>query len=213
MFCEKCNGTGFIVSFDDTGKCVSEKCECYDIEMAKRLIPNSGMIREKRFDNFKPINKLQSDIKKKCMEYKPAESIMLLGQVGAGKTHLSMAIGNKLLDDGIGVIYMDYRKVIGNLKFSMIDRENFVKELYKYINARILIIDDLFKGGASDAEIRIMFELVDERYKNGKSFIVSCENSFDELMGIDQAITSRLAENSTIIDFGNDIKLNYRLRR
>lgn len=49
-----------------------------------------------------------------------SNSIMFVGQVGAGKTHLSIAIANSLMDDGVGVVYMPYRDVVTRLKQSII---------------------------------------------------------------------------------------------
>ena len=37
------------------------------------------------------------------------KSIIFVGQVGSGKTHLSMAIANSLMEKGVGVLYMPYR--------------------------------------------------------------------------------------------------------
>ncbi|MDO7204487.1 hypothetical protein Q5M85_10335 [Paraclostridium bifermentans] len=36
---------------------------------------------------------------------------MFLGQVGSGKTHLSLSIANKLMDNCVGVLYMSYEKL------------------------------------------------------------------------------------------------------
>ena len=40
-------------------------------------------------------------------------SIMLMGY---GKIHLCLAIANKLMNDGVSVLYMDYREVVTRLK-------------------------------------------------------------------------------------------------
>ena len=69
--------------------------------------------------------------------------------MGSGKTHLAMSIGNVLLDNGVGVIYMPYRSSITNLKQSITDEEKLSKEKLIYTkNAQVLMIDDLFKGGS-----------------------------------------------------------------
>ena len=83
-------------------------------------------------------------------------SMMFLGQVGSGKTHLAIAISNLLLDKGIGVIYMPYRDSITNLKQSILDEENYQREISKYKNAQVLLIDDLFKGRITESDVNIM---------------------------------------------------------
>ena len=214
MFCDKCGGTGVIVWFDEKGKCMSKKCECYDVEIARQRIEKSGMIRTKIFKNFKQETNKQKSAYQTCISYTPDQSLLLLGQVGAGKTHLCMAIGNKLLDEGIPVVYMDYRRVINELKFNITDREYVNTESRRYINAKVLIIDDFFKGGSTEAEIRIMYEIIDQRYKQNLSFIISSEYPLQKLMQIDEAIASRIAEraNGNVIDFGVSKRDNYRMR-
>ncbi len=48
-------------------------------------------------------------------------SILFIGQVGSGKTHLSMAIANELMNKGISVIYMPFRDTITTIKQNIMD--------------------------------------------------------------------------------------------
>ncbi|QJA08576.1 hypothetical protein HF520_06310 [Romboutsia sp. CE17] len=45
-----------------------------------------------------------------------------MGQVGSGKTHLSLAIANYLIDRGVGVLYMGYRDSVVRIKQNIIDQ-------------------------------------------------------------------------------------------
>lgn len=80
---------------------------------------------------------------------------------------MSLAIANKLMNDGVGVLYMSYREVI------------------TYIKQNIIKID-----------INIIFEIVNYRYFNNLPMIISCEKNIDDLLDIDEAICSRLVEMS-----------------
>lgn len=135
-----------------------------------------------------------------------------MGQVGSGKTHLSLAISNDLMDSGVGVLYMPYRDVIISLKQNIMDEEYYRKAVDRYKNARVLLIDDLFKGGISKSDINIVFEIVNFRYFNNLPMIVSTEKTFGELVEIDEAIASRIIEMSK--DYLVSVKgkrLNYRI--
>ena len=46
-------------------------------------------------------------------------SIMLCGQVGSGKSHLSIAIALNMLRSNTRVMYMPYRDIITNIKFKV----------------------------------------------------------------------------------------------
>lgn len=121
-------------------------------------------------------------------------SIAFIGQVGSGKTHLSIALAVNFLRRGISVVYMPYRDVITKLKQNMLDEEYYQKELGKYKNAAVLLIDDLFKGKVNASDISIMFEIVNHRYLNHLPIIVSCEFAADRLLDFDEAVGSRILQ-------------------
>ena len=186
---------------------VAIPCECRGLRLAEDILNKSGIgkeFRNKRFDNF-DFSRNMAVMKgyKSAMEYENqfldientrCNSIMFLGQVGSGKTHLSMAIANELMDRGIGVIYMGYRDAITNIKQNMLDSVYYNRVMNRYKNARVLYVDDLFKGKITDSDINIMFELINHRYFNNLPMIVSSECSVGRLLDIDEALGSRLVE-------------------
>jgi DNA replication protein DnaC len=139
-------------------------------------------------------------------------SIAFLGQVGSGKTHLSIAIANELMKKNIGVLYMQYREVIIQLKQCIMDEENYNREIDKYKNATVLLIDDLYKGKITDSDRNIMFEIINYRYLKSSPIIVSSEFTVDAIIDIDEAIGSRIVEmcKGHIFEFSGQ-ELNYRL--
>ena len=153
--CNKCRDMMFIIQEDGTAKA----CECRSIRIAEDKLKASGVseeFRKMRFENFDYSKSKETMLayskaksySKKFEELRVARqnSIIFCGQVGSGKTHLAMSIGNVLLDNGVGVIYMPYRSSITNLKQSITDEENYQREINIYKNAQVLMIDDLFKG-------------------------------------------------------------------
>ena len=117
--CTKCRDMTFILVENE-----ALPCECRALREAEDILKKSGIGREfrnKRFDNF-DFSRSMATMKgyKNAMDYENefldiensrCNSIMFLGQVGSGKTHLSMAICNELMDRGVSVIYMGYRAV------------------------------------------------------------------------------------------------------
>lgn len=140
-------------------------------------------------------------------------SIILSGNSGCGKTHISIAIANNLMRKKKKVIYMPYRDVIINIKQNMLDGEVYAKALNKYKKAEILLIDDLFKGQISKSDINIMFEIINYRYMNNMPMIISTEMTIIEVIKTDEAVGSRLYEmvkSYTIEILGGEN--NYRLK-
>lgn len=223
--CEKCKDSGFIL-VTRNGYEVAMRCDCYEKSMSLLRLRKSGISEEfqkKGFKEFdcKGIASLQ-DAKEIAIQYyqnflenetNRQNSIVFCGQPGSGKTHLGMAICNNLLNVcHVGVTYMAYRNAITRIKQVVRDKENYYAELNPYCNARLLYIDDLFKGSTTEADLNIIYELVNFRYMNNKPMIISTEKSQGELVDIDEAIGSRILEMCR----GNIVKLqgkelNYRL--
>ena len=221
--CDKCRDMLFVL--DDEGH--AKECECRSIRIAEEKLKASGISEEfrkmtfKKFDYSKGKEVLgaYSIAINYCKRFNEIvktrqNSIMLLGQVGAGKTHLAMSIANKLLDNGIGVIYMPYRSSITNLKQSITDEVNYQRETSKYKNAQVLFIDDLLKGKYTESDINIIYEIIDYRYFKNLPTIVTSEKKIDEIIEIDEAIGSRLYEMSKnhIVTLEGR-QLNYRINR
>ena len=123
-----------------------------------------------------------------------------------------MAICNELMDRGISVVYMGYRDALTNIKQNMMDSVYYNKMMNRYKNARVLFVDDLFKGKITDSYINIMFELINHRYFNNLPVIVSSECGVGRLMDIDEALGSRLVEMSKgrVVELRGR-ELNYRM--
>jgi len=177
---------------------------------------------KKTFHNYIPKNQTQREAKDMAQEYaknfqqirnERNNSIAFLKQVGSGKTHLSIAISNKLMEQGVGVRYMQYREAITHLKQNIVDEEFYQREMSKYKNAPVLLMDDLYKGKTTESDINLVYEIINHRYLKGMPIILSCEYDMDKLLEFDEAIGSRIAEmcKGRIVEFIGT-ELNDRLR-
>lgn len=207
------------------------------------MLDRSGMssnFLEVGFVEFKTEGKHQSviDAKRKAIAYFRAfedikntkqNSIAFLSKntgnkktgIGVGKTHLSIAIANNIMKKyGVGAVYMSYRDVITKLKQNMIDEVYYQNEIARYKNAKLLLIDDLFKGKVNETDINIMFEIINHRSRNQLPIIVSSEFGIDQLNEFDEGIGSRIVEMSKdyLVEIGltreeliNNKSINHRL--
>lgn len=181
-------------------------CKCQEIDIAKRHWRATGIDPEKSkqtFSNFTVWNKSSDAAKKTAMAYYKVfeevrtsrrNSIMFCGQVGSGKTHLSVALALNFISKGTKVVYMSYRDVITAIKQNMLDEEFYKKQLSKYQTAEILLIDDLYKGKINESDVNIMFEIINYRYLNYLPIIVSTEFTTEKMLNFDEAIGSRIYE-------------------
>ena len=224
--CIKCRDTGWILKPMEHGHPLAVECECRKREKIKNQWKSAGINPEMinyKFANFEVWNDFSKNMKDTATVYfsdfdeirdKRRNSIMLCGQVGSGKSHLTIALGINFLKRKVDVMYMPYRDVITKIKQNMIDEEYYRKSISKYQTCEVLLIDDLFKGKVNESDINIMFEIINYRYLNFLPIIVSSEFTVENLLGFDQGVGSRIYEmcKDYIVEVEKDVKNNYRLR-
>lgn len=95
------------------------------------------------------------------------------GHVGTGKTHIACAIANKLLDMGYPV------KVINVTRMISLIKKDF--NIQPYIDAPILLLDDLGKEIGTQWVCETLYTLINERYEAMKPLIITTENTMDDI--------------------------------
>lgn len=235
--CEICKDEEWIDIKDEFGLYSSTvPCKCREVKLYRKLLDSSGITKaflERTFENFKVINQMSKIAKDASMDYvdkfnilrnEKSNSIAFLGQVGFGKTHLSIAIANALMKKNIGVRYMQYREDITKIKQVASDEESYAREINKFKSASVLLIDDLYKNATyktrtgieilNDADKRAMFEIVNYRYFNNAPMIISSEYFMRDILDFDEGIGSRIIEmcKGHIIEIRGS-EFNYRLNK
>ena len=225
--CPICKDRGIVLRVKEDGYEYASPCRCREIKAAKERLEKSGLAKvflEKTFDSYKTFSNTQLiDAKNTAMHFSDsltpenvnaAPSLMLCGQVGAGKTHLGTACSMSLINKGIPVIYMGYREEMMFIKSKVLDEAAYSKEMCKLKKAAVLFIDDFLKGKITESDVNIIYEIVNYRYNNRLPLIVSTEKNLDDLINFDEAIGSRLIEmcSGYIVVFSGR-ELNYRLYR
>lgn len=230
--CEICKDEEWIFDRETN---TAKPCRCREVKHYKRIIESSGITEaflKRNFENFIPNNPVTANAKAMAIDYVKKfdsirnsrnNSIAFLGQVGSGKTHLSIAIANELMKRNIGVRYMQYREDITRIKQVAMDEEAYAKEINKYKNATVLLIDDLYKNATNrtrtgyevlnDSDKRVMFEIVNYRYFKNAPMIISSEYLVEDILNFDEGIGSRMFEmcKGYIMEFVGQ-ELNYRLQ-
>lgn len=210
------------------------RCSCYTEEYLNRLWENFGVrIQDiKLLREYEPYNDLTKKAKDKAAEYirnfdeiknTRENGFALLGQPGAGKTHIVLAIGKALLEKQISVVYMPYLEVIKELKGLAMYQEDYEKLLSRYTRAKVLIIDDLFKDKVkkgritaelTEVDMKHIYPILNYRYLNYLPTIISSECTPNMLLELDEALGGRILETTGkrfSLTFKEDC--NYRLKK
>lgn len=227
--CEKCKDTTWV-----QGEKGLKRCECYELDLVTRLWENFGIDPKdiKLLREYIPYNDETKKARDKAIDYiKSFDEIKanrengfcLMGQPGAGKTHIVISIGKALLDKKIAVVYMPYLEVIRELKASTMDEEYYNKKIEKYKRAKVLIIDDLFKdkvkkgkliGELKESDLKHIYPILNYRYLNYLPTLISTECTPIMLLDLDEALGGRILEccgKRFGITFKSDC--NYRLKK
>lgn len=210
--CPKCRD--LLYTFNEQGQAVP--CECKDRVESLEKLRKCGLedaFKEKTFANYKATNVIQMKARDKalnyCQNFKDTNSSLIItGRPGSGKTHLGAATMLNLISKNIGCKYELYTTMLINLKQSVMDEANFIREMDKYKIPKVLFLDDFLKGKPTDADLKYIFEIVNERYLKKKPIIISTEKSIKELISWDEAVASRLVEmaQGNIIEFGQNVE-------
>ena len=120
------------------------------------------------------------------------------------------------------MVYMPWREEVEKLKDYTKSGEDRARLKAFFMTAPVLFIDDLYKCGRtadgtytpSGADIGIAFDIINYRWANYLPTIISTERSSDELVAIDEATGSRIAERAGghRIYIAKKTGRNYRLR-
>lgn len=209
-----------------------KRCECYKKDRVKRLWQSFGVSLEKAksIKEYHAYDERTKKAKEKAIKYvndfnnilnSEQNSFALLGQNGAGKTHLIIGIGRELINKGIQVAYMPYVEAIKELKLNAMNEEYYLQLYNRYSKAEVLIIDDLFKDKTKNGEliaditntdIKHFYPILNYRYNNKLPIIFSSECDPNMLIKLDEAQCGRVIEkcNTLVIFKGN--QYNYRLK-
>lgn len=225
--CPKCMNRGNFLRKREGGGVYVEDCSCKAIRSCIAEMERSGLkegIREMTFEAFKAETSWQKTLKDGAMKYaaNPEGWLLFCGQSGSGKPHLCTAVSRSRLYAGAAVRYMPWRDKVAELKGLSLDAPRRGEIISAYKNAELLFLDDLFKTGRGNdgtsrptaADIGLAFEIINHRYINHLSTVVSKELTPQELVGIDEALGSRIIEaaGGNVFVIGRDIGRNYRLR-
>ncbi len=189
--CKRCADTGFIDGV--------RMCSCFREELIKATILSSGighLIETQSFDNFdldwykddpknyEQMKKNLNAIRKYCRDFgKSRENLLLIGETGTGKTHISTAIAREIINLGYDVIYDSVQNIIADFEDDKFRRGYNDEELKseKYLECDLLIIDDLGTEFTTQVTVACIYNLLNTRYNKGLTTIISTNLSHDEL--------------------------------
>ncbi len=210
--CPHCHGIGYLredvqVGHPDFGRleiCVCRRSKVTDA-VRQRLFAISHLdeLKELTFEAFKPrgrkgVGEMQAHSIE--MAYNQAWHysqnlngwMLLQGGYGSGKTHLAAAIANFAVGMGVPTLFLTVPDLLDALRVSYNSEDTTFEERFDQIrNARLLVLDDFGTQNATGWAQEKLFQIVNYRYINKLSTVVTTNLSLDE---IEARIRSRLCD-------------------
>ena len=206
----------------DTGFCGVEPCLCYKKALAKEALAYAGLARlaeRQSFDTF-DLKYYQGDNRAMmekvlafCKRYaesfhEKADSLLLIGNTGLGKTHLSTSIAVAVVEKGYEAVYTSAPNL-----FSALEAEKFGREaqltMQEVLDAEFLLIDDLGTENPSNLNNNFLYNIVNTRLITGKPTLINTNLMPADLMKrYTDRLASRLLGEYAVMRFvGSDIRM------
>lgn len=202
--CQLCGNTGWINEVVTTPSgywdIVSHECQCMKTRRSYRSMKKAGLvgiIDRYTLDRYISDTEHRRSVKDAARRYIEASEgwFFIGGQSGSGKTHICTAISWELVKQGCEMLYMIWRDDVVRLKGGRNEREWFDHEIKKFKTAPLLFVDDFWKGGVTDADVNIAFEILNARYNDPQlRTVISSELTVEKILAIDEAVGGRIVE-------------------
>jgi len=124
-----------------------------------------------------------------------AETLLIQGPPGVGKTHIAVGLGLKAIEQGFSAQFYRFNELLVALKADADVPPNRLRRK-KYLNTALLIIDELGFEPMDRAEASLFFRLVTYRYGRGSILITTNKSVRDwsELLAGDEALTTAILD-------------------
>ena len=134
--------------------------------------------------------------------YRAGRSLLLLGNVGTGKTHLASAIAHHVVTEhGYSAMYRTVYGILQHIKgsFNRESEYNEMEAFAAFIKPHLLIIDEVGATKTTEFEQQTLFNIINGRYEQQVPTIVISNLKPDELSGaLGERCVDRLREGGGI---------------
>jgi len=141
-------------------------------------------------------------------------SIFMFGPTGLGKTHLSLAAANRILEKGYSVIYDSAINILRKIEKEHFSREHSSEMIDMVIGTDLLILDDLGTEYETPFYNATIYNIINTRLNSGKPSIISTNLDFGGIKRrYDERVVSRIVAAYTCLEFkGEDVRLQIKTK-
>lgn len=147
-------------------------------------------------EKHEALNKVRLFVK--AVKYRSFQTLIFLGNVGTGKTHLACGVIREC-----GGLYRLASAIVEELRRAKSFRstETEADILYNYGQTSLLIIDEIGRSASATDEQYMLYQIINERYNRKKpTILISNQTKKDFFQYVGIATTDRLTESAEVIE-------------
>jgi DNA replication protein DnaC len=182
--CPKCEGDGFVLT--DDGEAVACECRAARVRRARSRGVSSVIPRKYRGVSFDraPVTELDPTIVREVKRFvrqidrrlDEGRGLWFMGDVGTGKTTLAMLVSKAALDTGRSAAIYSVPNLLAAVRDtyeSATGERSYLKFFRDLVSVDLLHLDDLGAEKQTEWVLEQLYSLVNERYVQEKSIIVT----------------------------------------
>ena len=196
------------ILFENLCRCAPAKestFESFSLESYRGFVdPETGA------DAYDRMNQIYNYCKNWAYDFsKNSPGILMYGNTGLGKTHLSLAIANVVVSKGYNVLYTSAGNILSKLereKFGRLKGDESPEDMV--LSADLLILDDLGSEFVTQFTVAAVYNIINTRILEGLPTIISTNLLYDEIGDkYNPRVYSRIIGDYTMLEFiGADVR-------
>lgn len=212
--CPKCSDTGYQGAY---------YCDCFKkvcgMLQAENLNANTKLILSS-FDTFQlsyysgedyfTMERIYNFARDYAANFTPRSgNVLMFGHTGLGKTHLSLAIANEVIQKGYTVIYDSIINILRGIENEHFSHEHSTDMIDLIMECELLILDDLGTEFETPFYNSTIYNIINTRLSAGRPTIISTNMDFRAIsQRYDERVVSRITSGYTCLEFrGDDVRL------
>ena len=171
-----------------------------EMRSIERRISNARFPVRKTLDDFqwswpKKINRLQIQNLFRLDFIATCTNVVMIGNVGLGKTHLSIALGHAACTSGHSVLFATAVDIINTLATAQ-SAGQLKREIHRYVKPAVLIVDELGYLPIDKHGADLLFQIISERYERAPIVITTnrAYKHWAQIFNNDSTLTSAILD-------------------
>jgi DNA replication protein DnaC len=192
--CDICDDEGKVFRENEKGIAYLSDCECKALKKRWHMVEDAGIpgkFVDAEFDSYINHHRSQGIAKRVAEDF--AQDLMnstkdfnrgliFMGAPGLGKTHLAVAIIKKLgFEKGVPCRFVDFFQLLADIRHGYSEDMSDQAFIKPYLDARVLVIDELAKGRNTEWELTVLDQLISSRYNSADKVTIFTTNYPSEM--------------------------------